>query len=445
MSFEHVRLPFIVALLLSLAFHPGAIDAIRAQASKRQSTSNSLLTVSRNMLSRAKKPNQPRVEPFIVANPANPNHLVSATIVIESAKEWKVELSTSVDRGKTWSVHTPEGLDQFTLSGDPWLIWSPDGMVYFSCIAIAQSRNGQAWSVFVYRSSTDGRTWSQPTRLPGDGGYDHPVLITAGQGHSLRLGVVATLDSSVVVFRSDDAGKSFSAPQRFNFQEGNVHLGGAVALDESTIVLTYARLDGDGQSTPMRIYATASRDGGKTFSEPIKIGEGVFNGFPLVAADLSSHRVYCVWTHRGLAYDDIYLAHSENYGMKWSTPIRVNTLSSSARGCMYPVLAVNPYGILVVSWHEQRSEPNHDCSAVYVTASLDGGSTFLKGVLVTPQILCSDLVGNRVGGFEVAKRWPQGGDYSGITALGDRMFMLIWSDSRTGVFRNWTAAARIIG
>src|SRR6266404_836879 len=125
MSLEHVRLPIIVALLLFLAFHPGAINAIRAQASKRRSTSSSLLTVSRNILLRAKKPNQPRVEPFIVANPANPNHLVSATIVIESAKEWKVELSTSVDRGKTWSVHTPEGLDQFTLSGDPWLIWSP--------------------------------------------------------------------------------------------------------------------------------------------------------------------------------------------------------------------------------------------------------------------------------------------------------------------------------
>lgn len=110
---------------------------------------------------------------------------------------------------------------------------------------------------------------------------------------------------------------------------------------------------------------------------------------------------------------------------------------------MYPVIAVNRDSIVVVSWHEQRSEPKNNCSAVYFTVSLDRGVTFLEGVRVSAQTSCSDVGGNRVGGFEVAKRWPQGGDYWGITVLADWAFMLIWYDSRTGVFQNWLAEARI--
>lgn len=74
---------------------------------------------------------------------------------------------------------------------------------------------------------------------------------------------------------------------------------------------------------------------------------------------------------------------------------------------------------------------------------MDGGLTFLPPVPVAEVAACNDQPGNVVqrssGPFDVAGRWPAGGDYFGLAAHPDGSFRALWSDSRSGVLQLWTA------
>ena len=83
------------------------------------------------------------------------------------------------------------------------------------------------------------------------------------------------------------------------------------------------------------IMLTTSRDGGKTFSHaravihtaPIMFAIQTLeraNGFPQIAIDPKSKRLYVTWSDYRNGDLDVFLATSDDGGKHWTTPVRVN-------------------------------------------------------------------------------------------------------------------------
>jgi len=46
---------------------------------------------------------------------------------------------------------------------------------------------------------------------------------------------------------------------------------------------------------------------------------------------------------------------------------------------------------------------------------------------------------------EAGRRWPEGGEYHGLTATADGRFQVLWSDSREGIYQLRTTTIRVDG
>ncbi len=73
-----------------------------------------------------------------------------------------------------------------------------------------------------------------------------------------------------------------------------------------------------------------------------------------------------------------------------------------------------------------------------MTASRDGGATFLPAVRVSTETSCPSAPGNG----RVAESWAAGGDYGSLAAAPDGSFHVVWADSRGGHFQLRHAAFR---
>ncbi len=124
------------------------------------------------------------------------------------AKRARLEVKSSDDRGRTWSaaqVLAP------TAGHCPRLSVLEDGTVLLLC-------DGFPGGTALFRSEDEGRTWSAPTMHPFRHGIpDRPVrigastLLTAGHRHigGAVSPVIGQAPSEQVMYRSDDLGKSW--------------------------------------------------------------------------------------------------------------------------------------------------------------------------------------------------------------------------------------------
>ena len=210
-----------------------------------------------------------------------------------------------------------------------------------------------------------------------------------------------------------------------------------------------------------RIWVARLTENGQQFSLPAFVGEvtDFRNGFSPFAVDTSptspySGRLYVASANldsldRGVHINEldasflldtkvgVLLNYSKDNGATWSRPHLV------ARGfaeAWRVNVAVNPQGVIAVAWM-QRTDEADDGLEPHVTVSVDGGITFAQAVRVsdTESVLDSRVPGNIYEDYDVARRWPSGGDYFGLASGNNGVFHIVWADSRTGVFQLWSA------
>lgn len=438
----------------------------------------SSIVVGNNILVSGDAPARPHVEPCVAANPADPNHLVAASIAFTRPDAWfTVAVFTSFDGGLHWRRGNLEGLSDFIFAGDAWTAFGPNSVTYLSCIASDKSTA----SILVFRSHDGGHSWSNPVMVPfGGGGPFDRCSIVADTSANKFAGYVYVLASQsirtetghnvtpVVVSRSTDGGKTFSNPVRIlpNNLDGNV--GNAAVLSDGTLVVTFFDYASNGRDKirtlkQRRLWVSASKDGGLTFSTPRFVAEfadpdpaTLPRSGPnrMLAANQSSgtirDRLYMVWTDFESGSTDIKVSYSTNEGETWSEPLTVNDPHAKGIDNATPAIAMNRSGVVGVAWYDRRNDASNKCFEIFFTASLDGGLSFLPNTRVSTVKSCPDATGNMVRpegggeGFGVAARWPAGGDYSGLAASSDDLFHVLWSDSRTGAYQNWTSNVRIV-
>jgi hypothetical protein len=376
-------------------------------------------------------------EPAIAVNPYNPQQLIAVY-------QDNAHAAYSRDGGKTWQ--TAEGVDpkNYRVSGDVSTVFNNQGYAFICYIAFDKLGTFNYWAhgatrngIFVRRSPDGGKTWEaehvpvaeQPT-VAGIPFEDKPYLV-ADNSKSKFAGTLYVgwtrwrlTDSQMVISRSTDDGKTWSAPLEIDAHPGLPRddngaaegFDGAVGPD-GTLYAIWSQ-DND-------IMLVVSRDGGKSFSRaraiihtaPIMFAIETLdraNGFPQIAVDPKSKRLYVTWSDYRNGDLDVFISSSDDGGKHWTASARVNNdpVHNGAEQ-FFQWLAVDPLdGSVNLMFYDRRQDPANRKQVVVLARSTDQGRTF-----------------NNYGWTDQA--FEAGGvffgDYSGLAAYDGRVFG-VWTE-----------------
>jgi hypothetical protein len=371
-------------------------------------------------------------EPSIAVNPNNPKQVVAVF-------QDNVHASYSQDSGNTWKAAADVAPANYRVSGDVSTVFDKQGHAFVCYIAFDKLGTFNYWArgatrngIFVRRSLDGGETWEkdhipvaeQPTQ-PGIPFEDKPYVVadTSNSRYAGNLYIGWTrwtlTNSQIVLSRSTDDGKTWSPAIEIDRQPGlprddngaNEGFDGAVGPDGRL----YAIWSQDND-----IYLTVSRDGGKSFSRarpvihtaPIMFAIETLdraNGFPQIAIDPKTQRLYVTWSDYRNGELDIFCSTSTDHGKKWSTPVRVNNDAvHDGADHFFQWLSVDPVdGSANVVFYDRRADPRNRTQTVTLGRSTDGGATFRNYAWTTKPF--------EAGGVFF-------GDYSGIAAYGGRVY-----------------------
>jgi hypothetical protein len=192
------------------------------------------------------------------------------------------------------------------------------------------------------------------------------------------------------------------------------------------------------------VWTSISADGGATFSAPRFVGDCAgYWGQLAVDGTTGPYRDRLYWACWDRSNRHVLVSTSSDRGESWSDPVAVDRGSGPVQTAR---IAINRDGVVAVSWYDGREDPRgyrgtFRCQRVFVTASLDGGRTFLPDVPVSSAENCPITPRNNESGW----RWPAGGDYHGLAAAADGRFHLVWADSRDGLYQLRTATVTVDG
>jgi hypothetical protein len=376
-------------------------------------------------------------EPGIAVNLANPQQVVGVF-------QDNVHAAYSVDAGRNWTAENIEDKN-FRVSGDVSVTFDNQGHAFVCYIAFDKLGTSNYWAhgatrngIFIKRSLDGGKTWesdhvavAEQRSEPGIPFEDKPYIVADNNPKSKYAGNLyigwtrwRIADSQIVLSRSTDDGKTWSAPIEIDAHPGLPRddngaaegFSGAVGPD-GTLYAIWSQDDD--------IMFTSSRDGGKSFSHarsaihaaPIMFAVQTLeraNGFPQIAIDPTSKRLYVTWSDYRNGDLDVFISSSDNGGKRWSEPVRVNNDPvHDGVEQFFQWLAVDPTdGSVDVLFYDRRRDPQNRKQIVAVARSTDGGRSFNNYAWTEEAFEASGVF------F---------GDYTGLAAYGGRVYG-IWTE-----------------
>jgi hypothetical protein len=342
----------------------------------------------------------------------------------------RLRYTTSADDGRTWQPAVGIEPNAFCATGcdKPWIVIGPtprrfimnnDGGVIDSG---ASDADASADMDGAFDSGLDGAS------------VDSGVLDSGGpvrDGTSIYVGIMQQSGGTVRLFvlRSDDGGRSWTAPMQFAMGGGN--RPGAVAPNlltpaigaDATVHMTYAGIGGSRfGDMANRVYYRASTDGGETWGEQRIVSRATDTpvyGQPVVVVDGARlHVAYVNGTTSG--HWDVILATSADGGASW-THRKVNDEPDSCATHAFPwIVADSARGRVHAMWLENRFG---DGAVAYAACPSD------------PAMPCgtNELIGDGTFTFETSRepdKWH--GDYLGFVQARDGTLWSGWSDTRSG-------------
>ena len=261
----------------------------------------------------------------IAANPLNPSNLITG------ANDWNFNdgcaVNASFDGGQTWTATLPNGfipgVTRFTndpsipgtgffdAGGDPAVAFGPDGTAYFVCQGFNFTSPFQI-NLLLSRSTDGGRTWLE-------GGTAEPLTVIASWNGN---------------------GKTKGSNGQFTDHEG-------LWIDRSpsspfygSIYVTWAQFNGLGTHSP--VLVAFSRDGGRSFSAPIKVTAGpIRNNQDQRIVSGPDGTLYLTFDNgiQGGKGTANYVAVSRDGGATWTAPFVFSVYANPV--CIFPSFCFN--------------------------------------------------------------------------------------------------------
>lgn len=366
-----------------------------------------------------------QAEQTVAVNPTNPGNIV--VISNEGSPGPGLFEGVTFDGGATW-VTRDIGTGTDVLGAaccDPSLAFDSFGNLFFTylldslpdAIPVALSTDGGLHFTTFASVSAKGSGNSDPTKGSVKGSFaDQPsittgagsvwVTVTAGSGHIVAAGAKVTGLGAVSAFTPTDVMQG----QGGHGDYGDVAIGPA-----GQVMVTYQYPTG-GEG-PAKIWTVLDPDGlgPLGFGKPTLRTTTNVGGFDFIPAqqrrsvDAEANlawdrsggphngRLYTIWTSETPDESnntDIMLQFSDDAGVHWSTPVRVND-DSGTNSQFNPAIAIDQSsGAIGVSWYDSRNDlggggsgdtnglPNDDAQ-IWGTVSLDGGTTFAANVQIS--------------------------------------------------------------
>lgn len=434
--------------------------------------------------------NTPFAEPAVAAEGNRSARIIGASEFF-GRSNWGALTFSSDDGGYSWTASTIPRDTSFL--GDVQVGYGNNGLAYFAALGSSPDATHKGlwqYGLYVFESSDNGMSWRRVTFLRSPY-YDHEQLLI-DETHSKfrgRMYIFTSLNPAqhsqsgrLGILRSSDRGHSWEGP--VPVVAGLDFNSNLAIFADGTLLAPYQETEGDPRklastsAIKFAIKFATSSDGGLTFSSPHTIAERYFvsrteivarqrrgatdwdaDSVPRFAIDTTTGpfrgRIYVIWSDMRYGSSRLFFTISTDRGQTWSRP-RILAADNPPDGSQYqPCIAVSDSGIIGVSWYDTRINPKeHNKYDEYFTASLDGGSSFLRPVRVSSETshaagpgnlaftpFGSDLSGASLDVYLTAPvgRFPSGGDYMGLTVDGRNIFHPFWIDARSGTYQVFTA------
>ncbi len=380
-------------------------------------------------------------EPYIANNPRDPlNNFCAFNIN---------SLYYTVD-GVNWIRNTPQ-FPGFAVIGDPVMCFDSLGTAFY----VQLYQNGNTYGICVVKSTDKGVTWGSPVGIwATTQGLADKEWIAADQtagpySNNLYVANRQFGSSGMRFFRSTDHGATWSSPLTISGNQGAYIAVGPNGNIQGGSV--YFGCIGNGV-----LLVNRSIDGGQTFSAQVNavnvIGPGVIcagrntvkncirtDAFPRMAADnsytSSRGNVYIAYADNppGVDNADIFVVRSTDYGITWSSPVRVNDDATTTDQWMPTISVDNITGKIFVAWYDSRVDPSGNLlTRLYGATSTNGGVSFTtNGNISDVSFNPNSMAVGQPGGENYI------GDYIGITAIRNTSYA-VWMDGRNNNLGSFT-------
>lgn len=395
--------------------------------------------------------------PSLVRNPRDATNLVVSNRVDSPA--FSCALHVSLDGGVSWretAVPIPAGEEDKCYAPD--VAFGADGTLYVSYVTLQGAGNvpNAGW---VVSSNDQGRSLSTPVKALGPRSFQVRVLADATTPGLLYLswlqaGGVATLgfsgtSNAVNVARSIDGGVTWEPPTRVDSSSRSRPLAPSMALGpQGALYIAYLDLGDDaldysgahagrgGDPYPglWTMIVARSTDLGRNWHEavvddrlvPAERLVALIPPFPSLAADPKRGSVHVAFTDGRAGDPDVWLGTSEDGGVTWAPPQRVNDTPPTDGTSQYlPKLAISAGGRLDVVYYDRRADPDNVANEVSLQSSSDGGRTFTSRTPLSDRAFDSRI------GFGSERGLPDLGSRLGLVSSDDEA-VAIWTDTRGG-------------
>ena len=167
----------------------------------------------------------------------------------------------------------------------------------------------------------------------------------------------------------------------------------------------YEYQEGPAAELPVALVLTRSTDGGRTFAPGVEIEPDMlltrrFLPFlpeiPQLAISPAG-KMYATWADGRNGDDDVFLRSSDDGGRTWSEAVKVNDNGADGTAQFLPKVAVGPGERVSVLFLDGRNDPQRKTMLeAYLATSTDGGKTF-DNVLVSTKAFDGENVGPTFG------------------------------------------------
>lgn len=399
----------------------------------------------------------PQNETVIAHNPEDPLNLVGGSndyrrfVESEQRYEGSGIAYVSFTGGRHWRNVPLPGIHEefggtYQAVGDPVVAWDPRGIaVYYTNIAFNRTQTEHhspfASAISISRSANGGRTWKTFFVVEDDDPtvfHDKEWVAVAPNGVIFVAWARFLFDdngnyqeSPIVFSRSRDGGQTWTPPRQISVGPFNQFAVPAVAPD-GTVYISYENYE-TASDLNGRAFVARSTDGGRTWTNHFvaPINDLPFRPPPLfrwnsgpvttVGDDGTVHMVWSPFQGTG----DIVYTSSTDRAETWTPPVKINQ-EAVPSDQFFPWIDASGDFIHVGFVDRQYTanvDPLFDHSYV---VSTDGGDTWSQTVRVTTE--SSRSTASLFGALCTSQFI---GDYTGITAIGNRAHVL-WTDGRAG-------------